>query len=145
MVGGGDAQRSSFRCVWGGVGRQGAGHFIVGGWGVGVGGGGRGVKVQFLFVVFLSGGGGEMYGKGVICESLHRATPQPGAVVPTAPAPPIPSHPICPQCLTQGCRVIELDVYNKQSGYDGPVCKHGGTMTKPVLFKVRRTAKNRHK
>ncbi|EFJ53227.1 hypothetical protein VOLCADRAFT_86296 [Volvox carteri f. nagariensis] len=31
--------------------------------------------------------------------------------------------------LQSGCRVIELDVYN------GPICKHGGTLTSPVSFK----------
>ncbi|KXZ52101.1 hypothetical protein GPECTOR_10g1124 [Gonium pectorale] len=33
------------------------------------------------------------------------------------------------KCLQAGCRVIELDCYN------GPVCKHGGTLTSPVDFK----------
>ncbi|KAG2445371.1 hypothetical protein HYH02_008836 [Chlamydomonas schloesseri] len=32
-------------------------------------------------------------------------------------------------CLQQSCRVIELDVYN------GPECKHGGTLTKAISFK----------
>lgn len=40
-------------------------------------------------------------------------------------------------CLRKGCRVIELDVYNQQPTFSGPVCKHGGTLTKPVAFKVR--------
>lgn len=31
--------------------------------------------------------------------------------------------------------MIELDCYN--GGVEGPVCKHGGTATKPVLFRVR--------
>jgi hypothetical protein len=31
----------------------------------------------------------------------------------------------------------ELDVYNKQSGFNGPVCKHGGTLTAPITFEVR--------
>lgn len=33
-------------------------------------------------------------------------------------------------CLLKGCRVIELDVYNEEKSGEGPVCKHGGTMTK---------------
>lgn len=38
------------------------------------------------------------------------------------------------QSLQRGCRVIELDCYNRQPGFQGPVCKHGGTLTKPVSF-----------
>ncbi|PNH02234.1 1-phosphatidylinositol 4,5-bisphosphate phosphodiesterase delta-3-A [Tetrabaena socialis] len=33
-------------------------------------------------------------------------------------------------CLQASCRVVELDVYN------GPICKHGGTLTSPVPFKL---------
>eukprot|EP00197_Chlamydomonas_leiostraca_P008777 CAMPEP_0202864510 /NCGR_PEP_ID=MMETSP1391-20130828/4718_1 /ASSEMBLY_ACC=CAM_ASM_000867 /TAXON_ID=1034604 /ORGANISM="Chlamydomonas leiostraca, Strain SAG 11-49" /LENGTH=1008 /DNA_ID=CAMNT_0049544257 /DNA_START=178 /DNA_END=3205 /DNA_ORIENTATION=- len=40
------------------------------------------------------------------------------------------------QCLLKGCRVIELDCYNKQPGFQDPVCKHGGTLTKPVSFRA---------
>lgn len=36
-------------------------------------------------------------------------------------------------CLKAGCRVVELDVYN---GSTEPECKHGGTLTKPVSFRV---------
>ncbi|GFR43349.1 hypothetical protein Agub_g4271 [Astrephomene gubernaculifera] len=32
------------------------------------------------------------------------------------------------RCLDQGCRVVELDVYN------GPVCTHGGTLVQSVAF-----------
>ena len=39
------------------------------------------------------------------------------------------------QSLHGGCRLIELDCYN--GGPQGPICKHGGTATRPVLFKVR--------
>ncbi|KAL6754872.1 PLC-like phosphodiesterase [Haematococcus lacustris] len=38
------------------------------------------------------------------------------------------------QCLQGGCRVIELDTYNRQPGFPGPVCRHGGTLTAPVCF-----------
>ncbi|KAG2502089.1 hypothetical protein HYH03_000581 [Edaphochlamys debaryana] len=34
------------------------------------------------------------------------------------------------KCLQDACRVIELDVYN------GPSCKHGGTLTAPVAFRA---------
>ncbi|GAX80739.1 hypothetical protein CEUSTIGMA_g8174.t1 [Chlamydomonas eustigma] len=37
------------------------------------------------------------------------------------------------QSLKGACRVIELDCYN--GGLEGPICKHGGTATKPVLFR----------
>ena len=40
------------------------------------------------------------------------------------------------QSLGRGCRVIELDCYSKQPGFTGPVCKHGGTLTKAVLFQT---------
>eukprot|EP00798_Chlamydomonas_sp_ICE-L_P007100 gene7100-203_t len=39
-------------------------------------------------------------------------------------------------CLERGCRVIELDVYNQEREGDGPVCKHGGTLTKSVSVKT---------
>eukprot|EP00798_Chlamydomonas_sp_ICE-L_P031707 gene31707-6912_t len=34
--------------------------------------------------------------------------------------------------LLLGCRVIELDIYNQTSKTSGPVCKHGGTLTRHV-------------
>lgn len=39
------------------------------------------------------------------------------------------------QCLRMACRVIELDVYNKDSSNPEPICKHGGTLTKPIAFR----------
>lgn len=40
------------------------------------------------------------------------------------------------QSLLAGCRVIELDTYNQQPGFPGPVCKHGITLTAPVAVRV---------
>ena len=34
--------------------------------------------------------------------------------------------------LLGGCRLVELDVYN---GNEGPICKHGGTATRPIPFR----------
>lgn len=41
------------------------------------------------------------------------------------------------QSLSEGCRVIELDVYNSPPDKQEPICKHGGTLTAPVDFRVR--------
>nr|AHA93098.1 PLC protein [Dunaliella salina] len=37
--------------------------------------------------------------------------------------------------LQESCRVIELDCYNQQLGFSGPIVKHGGTLTAPISFK----------
>ncbi|MEW5313433.1 MAG: hypothetical protein WDW38_005002 [Sanguina aurantia] len=35
--------------------------------------------------------------------------------------------------LKNGCKVIELDIYNQPNGVKtGPICKHGGTLTRPI-------------
>lgn len=36
--------------------------------------------------------------------------------------------------LLGGCRLVELDVYNGNNE-EGPICKHGGTATRPVPFR----------
>jgi len=37
--------------------------------------------------------------------------------------------------LLSSCRVIELDCYNQQSPFSGPIVKHGGTLTAPISFR----------
>ncbi len=41
-------------------------------------------------------------------------------------------------CLQQGCRVVELDIWDGKDLVQGPIVTHGGTLTGRVSIKVRR-------